>query len=207
MQLEAGLLAGGPHPVTASPRPSHSAHQSVATSVLGRGGPGAVGTHVPWGERLSMPPAPCAGQGGTWGKAGTPGLGAAHWDPEPPRGPGPQDWVLLTGTRGLPVAWAITISWSPLFTDPVPGGQTGRPKAVAGQELWSQPPRAGGCSGALTGLDCPFVEARGGWARACRRADPTSSCGTTSESGDPPAQCQEAQGRAGTTPLGSGESQ
>lgn len=118
MQLEAGLLAGGPHPVTASPRPSRSAHQSVATSVLGRGGPGAVGTHVPWGERLSMPPAPCAGQGGTWGKAGTPGLGAAHWDPEPPRGPGPQDWVLLTGTRGLPVAWAITISWSPLFTDP-----------------------------------------------------------------------------------------
>lgn len=135
MQLEAGLVAGGPHSVTVSPRPSHSARQSGTTSALGRGEPGAVGTHVPWGERPSTLPALGAGQGSTQGKAGTPGLGTAHWtqslpviqglrtgrctlDPEPPHGPGPQDWALHTGTQGLPVAWAITISWSPLFTDP-----------------------------------------------------------------------------------------
>lgn len=138
---------------------------------------------------------------------------------------GPQDWALHTGTQSLPEVQGPRTGccslgpgaslWpgpspslgAPCSLTQVPGGQTGRPKAVAGQELWSQPPWAGGCSGALTGLDCPFVEARGGWARACRRADPTSSCGTTSESEDPPAQCQEAQGRAGTTPLGSRESQ
>lgn len=34
MQLEAGLVAGGLHPVTASPSPS--THHSGATSVLGR---------------------------------------------------------------------------------------------------------------------------------------------------------------------------
>lgn len=206
MQLEAGLVAGGPHSVTVSPRPSRSARQSGATSALGRGEPGAVGTHVPWGDRLSMLPALRAGQGSTQGKAGTPGLGTSHWTQSLPVVQGLRTGCCSLGPRASLWPGPSPSLGAPCSLTQVPGEQTGGPEAVAGQGLWSQPPWAGGCSRALTGLDCPFVEARGEWARACWRADPTSSCGTTSEPGDPPTQCQEAQGRAGTTPLGSSES-
>lgn len=69
MQLEAGLVAGGLHPVTASPSPSRSAHHSGATSVLGREDLGQWVHTWAWDERISTPPALSAGQGGTWGQS------------------------------------------------------------------------------------------------------------------------------------------
>ena len=154
-------------------------------------------------EMIPTPSASSAGQGG-------------HLGPRP----GPPDWPPLTGTsrlaaahrdlQGLPVAPAITIFWNHPSTD-LGAGRAERLAQSSGPagalEFFHQRglghPGLGAALGALTGLDCPSVEAsRLGPAGGLT---PRPSCGAAPDSGDSTPSPKPAHGMAGRPPLSSGE--